>query len=152
MISREAAVERYLGIQNTFLESYNAFYSLKEAADFSCLEKEEYELFRNYNVWLSWYYVIIDGRDKKDIYDKHNSEIGMGLFYDYPIKGISDKLFTILVNNANKNLTVSDYALLLYAYCEDENKQQSLSILPLSMLHDMLDPFAQHRFEAWLKA
>jgi hypothetical protein len=62
---------------------------------------------------------------------------------------ISDALAKFIIDKNDTALLPSDYALLFYTTFEDEEVQENLKDIPLSMLYDMYEPLMLSSIDRW---
>jgi hypothetical protein len=60
-----------------------------------------------------------------------------------------DELMLTLIEHCSPDLKLNDYILLFYISLESTKMRKSLTGIPLSMLHEIYDPVADSRIEAW---
>jgi hypothetical protein len=73
------------------------------------------------------------------------------LFKDMPLDDYSERIKFFIIDKNDAEVSILDYAVLLYVYFQDKNTKQTLEKLPLSMLYDILVPIADENFKSWMR-
>jgi hypothetical protein len=81
----------------------------------------------------------------------HPDEKRIWLLYEIIFEDFRDKLVSLIMELDDYNLTMADYADLLYINAQDDVTQSLLKSLPLPLLHDALEPIARSNFKLWVK-
>jgi hypothetical protein len=80
---------------------------------------------------------------QNDMLDKNK---GVWLFYDFPVEKFSKKAQLTVLHHNDFLCNVSDYAILIYASClEDETFKN----IPLSILREIFEPLAEQKLTEW---
>jgi hypothetical protein len=69
------------------------------------------------------------------------------LFYKFPVEDFNARMQTLILEKNDINLTEADYALLLYASCQEH---ELFKDIPLPMLHDIFGPLAEKNVKEWM--
>jgi hypothetical protein len=71
------------------------------------------------------------------------------LFVGLDSKDFEERAQNLIIKLNNKELTVSDYAVLLYLSYQDAETRKSFEGIPLSVLHEIFDPLANEKVSEW---
>jgi hypothetical protein len=84
-------------------------------------------------------------------YDPKNPISALWLFWTENIEIKYDDLVQLLIRVNNFDLSVNDYALLLYVSYQDEETRNLLNSFPMSMLREMYEPIQAAHYAEWEK-
>jgi hypothetical protein len=102
-----------------------------------------------YRKTKSQYPSLVEGLKMFDI--STMDEMEMWLLYGFSTDGFYERLISIMVENRDTSLVVSDYALLLYISYQEPEVAEDLKKIPFYLLHDMFDSVAEANVRLWLK-
>jgi hypothetical protein len=146
---------------DTFMVAYNAVHKPTESGGdlFSIDERLAFAFNQLVNFWNyvdkknSGAFMATYGYWKSlglaTILERHKS---VWLFVNVATEDFEERAQNLIIELDNKELTISDYAVLLYLSYQDEETRKTFEDIPLAMLHDMLDPLADQKISEWFGA